>query len=142
MGGYHRLSGYEQNQFVSNYLALTGVSYRYISPWKMLNKPLILGTSLEISNCQEKTDDISSKGLKMSASLFGAINTPIGPGTTGLGHYPQRQCQPLFLSGQNLLRLVNIMNTSAQKTPRSLSHNCNRLGKPITRCCALALTPA
>ena len=85
LGGYHRLSGYEQNQFVGNYLALTGVSYRYISPWKMLNKPLILGTSLEIGNTWEKTDDISSKGLKMSASLFGAINTPIGPAQLGLG---------------------------------------------------------
>ena len=51
----------------------------------MLNKPLILGTTIEAGNTWEKTDDISGKGLKISASLFGAINTPIGPAQLGLG---------------------------------------------------------
>ena len=85
LGGYHRLSGYEQNQFVGNYLALAGISYRYISPWKLLNNPLTLGASIEAGNTWEHKDDIGLKGLKASASLFSAINTPIGPAQLGLG---------------------------------------------------------
>ena len=85
LGGYHRLSGYEQNQFVGNYLALAGISYRYISPWKLLNNPLILGATIEAGNTWEHKSDISGKDLKVSSSLFGAINTPIGPAQLGLG---------------------------------------------------------
>ena len=85
LGGYHRLSGYETNQFIGNYLALAGISYRYITSWKLLNKPLVIGSTLEAGNTWEKTHDIGLKGLKASGSLFGAINTPIGPAQLGLG---------------------------------------------------------
>ena len=85
LGGYHRLSGYEQNQFTGNYLALGSITYRYTSPWKLLGNPLVLGTSIEAGNTWEKTSEISGSGLKVSGSLFGTINTPIGPTQLGLG---------------------------------------------------------
>ena len=85
LGGYHRLSGYEQNQFIGNYLLFGSLSYRYLSPWKMLNEPLILGASIETGNTWNNISDIGTSDLKASGSLFGAINTPIGPAQIGLG---------------------------------------------------------
>lgn len=100
LGGYHRLSGYEYNQFTGNYLALAGLSYRYISPLKLLNKPLVIGASLEAGNTWEKARDISGKGLKVSGSVFGAINTPIGPAQLGLGVTRSGQANLYFYLGK------------------------------------------
>lgn len=85
LGGFQHLSGYEPNQFVGNYLAYGNVSYRYISPWKLLNNPLIFGMSVEAGNTWSSLTEISRQNLKASGALFGAINTPIGPAQLGLG---------------------------------------------------------
>lgn len=102
LGGYHRLSGYEQNQFIGNYLLFGSVSYRHRSPWKMLNEPLILGASLESGNTWNSLSDIDTKGLKMSGSLFGAINTPIGPAQIGIGITRKGHANVYFYLGRTI----------------------------------------
>ncbi|MBS1175375.1 MAG: hypothetical protein H6R05_1506 [Burkholderiaceae bacterium] len=102
LGGYHRLSGYEQNQFIGNYLLFGSVSYRYLSPWKMLNEPLILGASLETGNTWNNLSDIGTRGLKASGSLFGAISTPIGPAQIGIGITRKGHANVYFYLGRTI----------------------------------------
>lgn len=102
LGGYHRLSGYEQNQFIGNYLLFGSVSYRYLSPWKMLNEPLILGASLESGNTWNNLSDIGTRGLKASGSLFGAISTPIGPAQIGIGITRKGHANVYFYLGRTI----------------------------------------
>jgi NTE family protein len=102
LGGYHRLSGYEQNQFIGNYLLFGSLSYRYLSPWKMLNEPLILGASLESGNTWNRLSDIGTKDLKVSGSLFGAINTPIGPAQIGIGITRKGHANVYFYLGRTV----------------------------------------
>ncbi|MGL4767541.1 MAG: patatin-like phospholipase family protein [Formosimonas sp.] len=85
LGGYHHLSGYANNQFIGNYMAYSSATYRYRSPWSILNNPLIFGASLEAGNTWTTAAHINMQHLKYSASLFSALNTPIGPAQLGIG---------------------------------------------------------
>ena len=85
LGGYHRLSGYANNQLIGNYLGYTSLTYRYRTPWSILNNPLILGASIEAGNTWRTASSIGSENMKYSGSLFGALNTPIGPAQLGMG---------------------------------------------------------
>lgn len=85
LGGYKRLSGYQQNQFIGNYLLYGNLSYRYISPWKILNAPLTIGGAIETGNTWTQARNINTTGLKSTATLFTAINTPIGPAQLAIG---------------------------------------------------------
>jgi NTE family protein len=85
LGGYHRLSGYSQNQFIGNYLALATAIYRYRTNWSALGNSVYLGTSLETGNTWASHHDISAGSLRYSGSVFGALNTPIGPAQLGIG---------------------------------------------------------
>ena len=85
LGGYHRLSGYANNQLIGNYLGYTSLTYRYRTPWSILNNPLILGASIEAGNTWRTASSIGPENMKYSGSLFGALNTPIGPAQLGMG---------------------------------------------------------
>lgn len=85
LGGYQHLSGYAQDQFVGNYRAFSSLTYRYRTPLSILNNPLIVGASLEVGNTWEHASDISTRFLKYSGSIFGALRTPIGPAQLGIG---------------------------------------------------------
>lgn len=85
LGGYHRLSGYANNQLIGNFTAYGSATYRYRTALSILNNPLIVGTSLEVGNAWQYASDINTANLKYSASLFGALNTPIGPAQLGVG---------------------------------------------------------
>lgn len=85
LGGYHHLSGYERNQWIGNYLLFGSLTYSYMTPWKLLGKPLMTGVSLETGDVWDDWDEIKYNNMKYAASIFGAIQTPIGPAQLGIG---------------------------------------------------------
>lgn len=85
LGGYHHLSGYEKNQFVGNYMIYGSATYRYLTSLKLFGKPLMVGTSLETGNIWDDIDEVSLNNTKYAGSVFGAIETPIGPVQLGVG---------------------------------------------------------
>lgn len=100
LGGYHRLSGYSQNQFIGNYMALASATYRYRTNWSALGNPVYLGTSLEAGNTWASHHDISAGSLRYSGSLFGALNTPIGPAQLGIGFSDKGDARFYFYLGR------------------------------------------
>ena len=99
LGGYQRLSGYSQNQFLGNYMAFGSATYRYRTAYAVLNNPLYIGASLEAGNTWANRDDIGHR-LRYSASLFGALNTPIGPAQLGVGISPKGNARFYFFLGR------------------------------------------
>ncbi|GHA76719.1 OMP85 family outer membrane protein [Formosimonas limnophila] len=85
LGGYQRLSGYSPDQFIGNYMMLTNATYRYRTKWSLLGNSLYLGASLEAGNTWDSHHDIKAGSLRYSGSVFGALNTPIGPAQIGVG---------------------------------------------------------
>lgn len=85
LGGYHHLSGYEKNQFIGNYMIYGSATYRYLTSLKLFGKPLMVGTSLETGNIWDDIDEVSLNNPKYAGSVFGAIETPIGPVQLGVG---------------------------------------------------------
>jgi len=85
LGGYHHLSGYEHNQFIGNYLLFGSATYRYMTPFELLGKPLMLGVSAEAGDVWDRFKDIKYDNIKYAGSIFGAIQTPIGPAQLGFG---------------------------------------------------------
>lgn len=85
LGGYHHLSGYEKNQFIGNYMIYGSATYRYLTSLKLFGKPLMIGTSLETGNIWDDIDEVSLNNPKYAGSVFGAIETPIGPVQLGVG---------------------------------------------------------
>ena len=99
LGGYQRLSGYSQSQFLGNYMAFGSATYRYRTKYAVLNNPLYIGASLEAGNAWASRDDIGHR-LRYSASLFGALNTPIGPAQLGVGLSPSGSARFYFFLGR------------------------------------------
>jgi NTE family protein len=85
LGGYHHLSGYEKDQFVGNYMLYGSATYRYLTSLKLFGEPLMVGASLETGNIWDDLSDVSMNDAKYAGSVFGAIQTPIGPIQLGIG---------------------------------------------------------
>lgn len=100
LGGYHRLSGYKHNQFIGNYLALGMLTYRHETPWRFLGNPFMVGSSFEFGNTWETDDLIDIQNLNYAGSLFGAIDTPLGPAQIGLGTTKQGDTNIYFYFGR------------------------------------------
>lgn len=99
LGGYQHLSGYAKNQFIGNYMAFASATYRYKTSFSLLNNPLYVGASIEAGNTWAKREDISSSWY-YSGSIFGSINTPIGPAQLGLGFAPRGHTRFYFYLGR------------------------------------------
>lgn len=100
LGGYQRLSGYSQNQFIGNYMMLASAIYRYRTNWSALGNPVYLGTSLEAGNTWASRHDINTSSLRYSGSVFGALNTPIGPAQLGVGFSGKGNARFYFYLGR------------------------------------------
>ncbi|MDD3775348.1 MAG: patatin-like phospholipase family protein [Sulfurovaceae bacterium] len=85
LGGYHHLSGYEKDQFIGNYLLFGSATYRYMTPFTLLGKPLMIGVSAEAGDVWDRFKDVGNDNIKYASSIFGAIQTPIGPAQLGFG---------------------------------------------------------
>lgn len=99
LGGYSRLQGYSNDQFIGDYMLYGNLTYRYSTPWRVLNKPLVIGSALEIGNVWDNRSNIDSTGLKYSLNLFGALRTPIGPAQLGIGFSREGKANIFFTLG-------------------------------------------
>ena len=80
LGGFQRLSAYQQDQFRGNYMLYGSATYllRAVN-FEMAGQSLFLGSSLEVGNTWDAGKDISAASLKKSLSLFAGFNSFMGP---------------------------------------------------------------
>jgi len=84
MGGFLKLSGYDQNALHGpNSALLTAVYYRRFEQLKFL--PWYIGASLEYGNVWQDRDDMSFSSAILAGSVFLGADTPLGPLYLGLG---------------------------------------------------------
>ncbi len=87
LGGFHRLSGYRDNEFTGNYAGLLRLTYlREIDmPLPPRQKNFFLGATLEGGQVWDKFGDISPEDLRLSGSVFAVFDTLLGPLYAGYG---------------------------------------------------------
>jgi len=80
LGGFQRLSAYQQDQFSGNYMLYGSATYllRAVN-FEMAGQSLFLGSSLEAGNVWDTGKDISIPSLRKSLSLFAGFNSFMGP---------------------------------------------------------------
>lgn len=90
LGGFHRLSGYRQDQ-LSGSQALLGrlMTYHRLERSPMLTRGFFVGGSLEAGNVWAHERDISLSHLRFGSSLFIGADTALGPLYLGLTHAPR-----------------------------------------------------
>lgn len=82
LGGFRRLSGYGLDELWGPYMAFGSVSYlREIGRFKtsILGGGMYLGGSLEAGNVWSDGADVSFEGLRLAASAFLGVDSPLGP---------------------------------------------------------------
>ena len=82
LGGLLRLSGLEQGQVSGKHLALLrAIYYRRVSEAAggLFEMPVYIGASLEAGNTWQDRDDIKFDNALINGSLFGGLDTFIGP---------------------------------------------------------------
>ncbi len=88
LGGFLKLSGYDQNSISGQHSAiLNGIYYRRFTQLKLL--PWYIGGSIELGNVWDDRDDISVESAIAAGSLFLGADTPLGPLYIGYGHAEQ-----------------------------------------------------
>jgi NTE family protein len=86
LGGFLRLSGFGDRQFVGQEYAFGRAIYSYaLGQSQLTDNALYIGGSLEAGNVYERLNGPSSTGLKFAASLFVAADTAVGPAYLGAG---------------------------------------------------------
>jgi NTE family protein len=84
MGGFLKLSGYDQNALHGpNSALLSAIYYRRFEQSKFL--PWYIGASLEYGNAWQDRDDMSFDSAILAGSVFLGADTPLGPLYLGLG---------------------------------------------------------
>lgn len=80
LGGFQRLSAYQQDQFVGNYMLYGSATYllRAVN-FEMAGQSLFFGSSLEMGNVWNEKKEISFNSLRKSVSFFGGVNSFLGP---------------------------------------------------------------
>ncbi|MBI5040075.1 MAG: BamA/TamA family outer membrane protein, partial [Gammaproteobacteria bacterium] len=98
LGGFLRLSGYDENSLSGQQAATVAVmAYRRYEPLPILS--WYIGASLEYGGVWEDRDDIGSNGIA-AGSLFVGADTPIGPLYLGYGHAEQGRDAAFFYLGR------------------------------------------
>lgn len=105
LGGYSHLQGYSNDQFIGDYMLYGNLTYRYSTPWKILNNSVAVGSSVEVGNVWANRSNITSTGLKYSLNLFGALRTPIGPAQLGIGFNKEGRANLFFTVGHTFPNL-------------------------------------
>ncbi|MBC3860590.1 patatin-like phospholipase family protein [Undibacterium jejuense] len=80
LGGFQKLSAYQQDQFSGNYMLYGSATYllRAVN-FEMAGQSLFLGSSFEAGNVWDTGKDISIPSLRKSLSLFAGFNSFMGP---------------------------------------------------------------
>ncbi|MBS0380863.1 MAG: patatin-like phospholipase family protein [Proteobacteria bacterium] len=89
LGGFLNLSGHAENSLIGDQSALArAVAYRRMggSLREVFGVPLYLGASVEAGNVWNDRSDVGFNDLIYAGSVFGGVNTPLGPLFLGFGH--------------------------------------------------------
>jgi NTE family protein len=87
IGGFLNLSGHTENSLSGNQSLLGRVvTYRRMGSQRIFGVPLYLGASIETGNVWESRNDVDLGSLIYSGSVFGGIDTVLGPVFLGIGH--------------------------------------------------------
>ena len=80
LGGFQRLSAYQQDQFSGNYMLYGSATYllRAVN-FEMAGQSLFLGSSIEAGNVWDTGKAITIPSLRKSISLFAGFNSFMGP---------------------------------------------------------------
>lgn len=87
LGGFLNLSGYSERSLVGSQAALArAVAYRRTGDTsRLFSLPLYVGASVEAGNVWQARSDFGTGPLRVSGSLFGGLDTPLGPVFLGFG---------------------------------------------------------
>ena len=89
LGGFQRLTAYQPDQFIGNYLLYGNATYLYRAVnFGMAGEAAFIGTSLEVGNAASQKSDFELSKLKKSVSVFIGANTFMGPVHFGMAIAP------------------------------------------------------
>jgi len=89
LGGFQRLSAYQPDQFVGNYLLYGNLTYLLRAlHFGLMGEAIFFGTSLEFGNVGNANSDFTYANLKKSLTFFVGANTLIGPMHIGFAVAP------------------------------------------------------
>ncbi len=89
LGGFQKLTAYQPDQFIGNYLLYGNATYLYRAVnFGMAGEAAFIGTSLEVGNAANQRSDFGLANLKKSLSVFVGANTFMGPVHFGVAVAP------------------------------------------------------
>lgn len=87
LGGFLNLSGHTENSLFGDQTLLgRAIAYRRMGQKHLFGVPLYVGASLEAGNVWDSRSDVDLGDLIYAGSLFGGVNTVLGPIFLGFGH--------------------------------------------------------
>jgi NTE family protein len=87
MGGFLNLSGHTENSLIGSQSLLgRAVAYRRMGSRRIFGVPFYLGASVETGNVWDSRSDVDLGSLIYAGSVFGGIDTVLGPLFLGVGH--------------------------------------------------------
>ena len=90
LGGFHRLSGYRQDQLAGSQVLLGRLmAYHRLDTMPLLTRGFFMGASLEAGNAWQRERDVSLSDLRFGSSLFVGADTALGPLYLGLTYAPR-----------------------------------------------------
>ena len=84
LGGFQRLSGFQQRELSGQHAALLKGGYMYRMTDKIV--PTYVGASLELGNTWQDSSDIEFNNTLLAGSLFIGADTALGPVYVAFGH--------------------------------------------------------
>lgn len=80
LGGFQKLTAYQQDQFVGNYMLYGSATYllRAVN-FEMAGQSLFLGTSVEAGQAWNERKEYSPNNMRKSISVFTGVNSFLGP---------------------------------------------------------------
>jgi NTE family protein len=102
LGGFQRLSGYANEQFRANQVALGGLVYYHqiASLPPPLGRGIYLGGSVEVGATRDTVDLLAEPETRAGASVFLGADTWLGPAYLGLGLSGEGDATGYILLGQ------------------------------------------
>ena len=92
LGGFHRLSGYQNGQLVGNHALLLRMGWMHrLSQAPTLTRGFFVGATLEAGYTWLDRNDISLSNLRTGMSVYLGADTGIGPLYVGITHAPKGQ---------------------------------------------------
>ncbi len=90
LGGFHRLSGYRQDQLAGSQVLFGRLmAYHRLDTLPLLTRGFFMGGSLEAGNAWQRERDVSLSDLRFGSSLFVGADTALGPLYLGLTYAPR-----------------------------------------------------